>query len=386
MDFDGIELSDLENSGSSFEPGETPEMGTEAGTNEETEIESVEDTQPQTESGIDEDFLAGLESSEEIETGSNEEENKDTKAPSDDGKATSSSQNKFTSLASALNEEGAFNITEEELAEITDASSLLEKVLSKVEESTFNDLNENQQEYLTALRAGVPHETYTEHKGNADQYSKLADDDIKNRPALAQELIKRNFLIQGMDLDTANKYSALAMKDESSTDDAIKAKNALVAYENSKIQDEINAREQEKKDAQSNAEKALAELKSKITESSEVIPGIKINSITKEKVFSSMTTPVKQDEDGNPLNAVMDKYSNDPEYKMKLHTLHEITKGFTDFSKFTKTFKSEAARKLEKQIETNNIKTGSSMKSTGVVSASQLQMKDAIDKLDLGKL
>jgi hypothetical protein len=393
MDFDGIELSDLENSGSTFEAGATPSVddtddntGNEGGDN--NSPQNTPDTSSE-EDGIDAEFLAGLENTEDDDdtTGGNTEDGKeDIKAPSADDKATSSSQNTFTSLASALNEEGAFNMTEEELAGITDADSLLKAVLAKTEENTFSELTDNQKEYLDAMRTGIPHETYATHKANADQYKQLQNTVIQEKPALGQELIKRGFLIQGMDVEKAGKYAALAMKDESWMEDAIKAKNALVAFEEGKIQTEINARKQSEQDAQLKAEKELSELKSKVTESSEVIPGIRINSQTKDKVFTSMTTPVSTDEDGNPLNEVMEKYANDLEYKMRLHTLHNITKGFTDFSKFSKTFKSEAAKKLEKQIENNDIKTGGAMKATGVVSASQIKIKDAIDKLDLGKL
>jgi len=95
-----------------------------------------------------------------------------------------------------------------------------------------------------------------------------------------------------------------------------------------------------------------------------------------------MTTPTKVT-DETPLNEVMDKYQSDQEYKMRLHALDVITKGFTDFSKFTKKAKSNAAQKLEKQIAQGGTGIGTSMNANGVVSASQTEIKNALDFLKL---
>jgi uncharacterized membrane-anchored protein YjiN (DUF445 family) len=206
---------------------------------------------------------------------------------------------------------------------------------------------------------------------------------MQARPELQAEIIRRGFLIKGFEADKANRYTQLAMKGDNPLDDAMDSKHALVAFENSKIQEIIDAGNRTRKDKEADTQQKLADLKTKVTETSEVIPGIKVNSTTKDKIFESMTTPIKSDSK-EPVNELMDKYANDQEYKMKLHALHVLTKGLTDFSKFTNSMKSSAIKELENSVnqEGNSVKSGRSM-SSGVVSTSQKAMKDALNELEL---
>jgi hypothetical protein len=386
MTFDGIDLEDLANSESPI----VESTRNETEDNEATEgIGNPESNDTEdTENGIDLDLIASIGEETENNTqgdNDNDEGELDTKDPAKKDTATSSSQkNTFTSLASALFEDGSLNsLTKEDADTVTDAASLLELINKQIKNNEFADLTDNQKQYLEALATGVPHESYAQTKANADQYSKISDEHITNKPELGKELIKRSFLIKGFDVTQATKYAELAAKEDSFQEDAMDARNALVAFENSRLEEDVKARKQKLLDDSTEAEKQLAKLKSKVTETSEVIPGIKVNSATREKIFKSMTTPTKVTDD-NPLNEVMDKYQSDQEYKMRLHALDVITKGFTDFSSFTKKASSTAAQKLEEQIAQGGaITTGSSMKAGGVVSASQTEIRNALDSLKL---
>ena len=389
MEFEGIELEELENSESAvIEAKETPQVPTTSTKNEDGD-EPTSTTQTETPGdldAIDEEEIANA--GEEDITGeedSNEEGDNKTKVPADDDSvATSSSQNTFTSLASALKEAGTLNdLSDEELAEIKDASSLLEALDGQVKSNELSKLNDHQREYLEALEAGVPHDTFVHTKASADQYEKITEDQLAQRPELQAEIIRRGFLIKGFDADKANRYTQLAMKGDNPLEDAVDSKNALVAFENSKIKEVIDAGKRTKEEQEATAQKALADLKTKVTETSEVIPGIKINSVTRDKIFESMTTPIKSDENG-PINELMEKYSSDPEYKMKLHALDVITKGLTDFSKFKNSMKSSAIKELENAVNQSksSTKTGRSM-SSGVVSTSQNDIRQALDDLEL---
>lgn len=388
MEFEGIELEDLANS-------ESPVIEITGNDPADTGKEKNNDDVPASladltggsqddPDAMDADDIANAGGEDDIPGGDDnveKKENKDIKDPTDKVAATSSSQNTFTSLASALFEDGSLDtLTDEDKEGVTDAASLLELINKQIKANEFADLNENQKEYLEALAEGVPHETYASTKANADQYAKITDANITARPDLGKELIKRSFLVKGFDMEKASKYAELAANGDDFQKDAVDARNALVAFENSRIEDEVNTRKQDKLDNEKAAESALATLKSSITDKSEVIPGIKINTSTREKIFKSMTTPTKVT-DEIPLNEVMDKYQSDAEYKMRLHALDVITKGFTDFSKFTTKAKSTAAQKLEKQISQGTITTGSSMNASGVISASQKDINSALDNL-----
>lgn len=389
MEFDGIDLEDLANSDGAVvdvTANDPDPAGTNRKDNDDVppsvqDLTGVVDDDPD---AIDLDLVAAA-GDDDTPGGDDDElnEDKNIKDPADKTAATSSSQNTFTSLASALFEDGSLSsLTDEEKASVTDAASLLELINKQIKVNEFSNLNDNQKQYLEALATGVPHETYAQTKANAAQYAKISDENLSKRPDLGKELIKRSFLVKGFDMEKASKYADLAAKGDDFQKEAVDARDALVAFENSRLEEEVSARKQELLDAQTEAQTALAKLKSTVTETSEVIPGIKINTATREKIFQSMTTPTKV-KDENPLNEVMEKYESDMEYKMRLHALDVITKGFTDFSKFTKNAKSTAAQKLEEQISQGSTQSGSSMKAGGVVSASQTEIKNALDFLKL---
>ncbi len=380
MDFDGIDLEDLAGS-------ESPIVNVTGGGHQDpiNNDQSDDDGNELPDfDGIDLDELAN--DGDDTPGGKNDEEDIDIDRVSadDNSAAASSSQNTFTSLAMLLKEAGTLSgLSEEDLASITDADSLQAAVDSQIKHNEFADLNDEQKSYLEALALGVPHEAYAQTKANAAQYEKITDETLETRPDLQAELIKRSFIVKGFDAEKATKYAVLAMKGDDPIEDAKEARNALVAFETNKLQEDVSARKQKQQEDMETAQKELASLKSKVLETSEVIPGIKVNSVTRERIFNSMTTPIKV-KDETPINEVMDLYSNDSEYKMKLHALHVITNGFKDFSKFVKTAKSSAVSQLEKQIAESSIGlTGSSMRSSNVTSASKIDIREALNNLKL---
>tara|TARA_R110000744_G_scaffold87840_2_gene171408 strand:- start:7357 stop:8538 length:1182 start_codon:yes stop_codon:yes gene_type:complete len=275
-----------------------------------------------------------------------EKDNKDKGAPVKDN-ASLSSQDTFTSLASALVETGAFSsLSEEEISEIKDVPTLLASIDKQTKQNELADLNEDQRTYLEALRAGVPLENYAARKTAATQYNNIEDSAIQKSPEVAKELIRRSFLIKGFDEGTAEHYASLSAKSDNFYTDAFSAKNALVAHENTELQKELDKAKLDKANNLESETAKIAALKSKLDGESEILKGIKVTTANKAKIFSSMTTPTQMDND-TPLNEVMASYKDDEEYKVRLHTLHVVTKGFTDFSKLMQGSKKAAVSNLE---------------------------------------
>jgi len=368
--FDGIDLSELAGSESpiikeeQLETKETVSVTTEDSTGKENSVEE------------DVDSLVGEISLEDIANiGGNEEDlDKDledgeadeiiSKAPaqSDEASPTSNEESTLTFLASALQEAGVFSsLEEEDLENIVDADSLISAVEKQIKSNELADLTEDQKEYITALRSGVPHADYAQRKYNTAEYESISDEIIseEGKDQLRAELIKRSFLIKGFDEKTSKEYALLALQSPDAVDKAIAAKNALVAQGKKAMQDEIDNKAAELQNRRKKEEDLLSSLKSKVNETSEIIPGIKVNSRTKDKIFSSMTVPVKVNETGDPLNEVMDEYATNSEYKLKVHALHILTNGFTDFSKISKSSKSKAVKELDAKLKSNTSSGGS---------------------------
>lgn len=345
--FEGINLEDLETGNA--ESSKVESITTFVENKEGVSTETKETIIPE-ELGIDLDVLSGL--TDEVEETTVEKTTKDdTKETPGKTEQSLSSQNMLSSLTSALVETGVLSsLSEEEVGEIKDTESLLKAVEKQIKKNELADLSEEQKSYLEAVRAGVDAKTYVDSKSVLAQYKALTEDQIENNENLQFELLKRNFLVKGFDDKDAIKYAKLAYEAEDSIEEAKLALNSLVAHEEKVLQEKIDS-EKANKQKQIEAETAkLEELKSKINTASDIIPGIKINSLTKEKVFESMTNIVKVD-GANNYNEVMDAYKNDPDYKVKLHAIHVATKGFTDFSKFEKTTKSKAVMNLKEQLD-----------------------------------
>lgn len=272
------------------------------------------------------------------------------KAPVE-GEATPSSQpTEFTSLASALSETGVLSLDADQLKEITTVEGLLDAIGDQVKTNEYRDLDDVQTKYLETVRHGIPKEEFTKHQGTAEEYRKIDENVIKQRPELQQELIRRNYLAKGLSEDESARFAQYAITNGTGEADAINAKTALVAHSEKQLQDQIDSAKDVVQAAEVQEAEKLATLKSKVSDTGEIISGIKINTQTREKIFESMTTPTSVGEDGKPLNNVMEKYQNDMEFRYKLHTLFEVTKGFTDFKKFIKTSKTSAVQELHNSL------------------------------------
>lgn len=351
--FDGIDLDELANSeNAQVEPGIPPSKNEPV---DDTPQEVVSETPEIEVPGIDIDKLAELDAPEVVnekdEDGNYPDDINEKKTPKSDDGASLSSHNVYNSLASALTEAGVFSsLTEEDLSEVESVEGIISLVEKQIKANEHADLNDTQKEYLEALRIGVPLEVYSQRKSNAEQYKGIDDGAIRSNTQLAVELVRRNFRVRGFSEEDSIKYANLSAKSDSFIEDALTAKNALVAYEEGLLREEMSKAAKVREEEEAKEQMTLDSLKSKINETSEIIPGIKVNSTTKAKVFESLTTPVSNGQDGKPLNEVMKSYAEDPEYKMKLHAIHVLTKGFTDFSKFSKTSRSKAVEKLEETL------------------------------------
>jgi hypothetical protein len=282
--------------------------------------------------------------------------NNNKKPPADESDSVSSSAGVLTSLAGALKEAGVFSsLEEEDINEIKDVDSLIKAVEKQIKTNEYSFLNEEQKEYLEALEAGVPLETYSKVKSNAAQYEAIQDEQIEKNVNLTYELIRRGFIIDGVSSQKAESLAKLAIKEEDAVERAIEAKSALIKYELDLIEEEKQAKLEEKNNLIKEEQNKIAALKSKILEKEELISGIKFNTQTRDKIFNSLTTPVKGDKNGNLKNEVMDLYDSDDDYKLRLHTLHVITKGFTDFSKIEKTTKTKAIKDLEEKLNSGEV-------------------------------
>lgn len=328
------------------EPTEDPSQETEdegEGVDEETLKEELESFKK-------EEGEAETEGSEESQGG---EETDTEESPSEGGSPDSSP---YTSLASALKEEGALqNIDDEKLSEVKDAKSLVDLLHEEFENSKkdyLGNLEGTAKEVAEAIEKGVPLEKFQEKKSEEHYYMNLSEDDIASDEQRQKDIIKDEYLNRGLSEERADR---LIENLEHTGGLEEEAKDSLKTLQDQKKQETERLKqetEQKKKEQEEQREKQLKELKEHLDKKDEIIPGVELKGPTKDKVYESMTTPVGKDDQGNPLDAVMQSWLSDPEYPVKLHYIHQLTDGLTDFSKLISQSKKKAISDLEQAVET----------------------------------
>lgn len=332
-----------------------------------TETAGTEKEQSEDDEGFDPDAIDLKELANQGAATATEEEDDDnitsSQTPTDDKGTSPSSKNTdaTTSLVSALAEVGVFSsLTDEEVGEIKSAKDLVAAVRRQTEENKYSDLTETQQSYLDALKEGIPEREFHENASNVAQYQDVTPSQIEGNPKLVTELIRRSLVIKGVDNATATEMAEIQASKRDASARGATARQSLIDHEQGLLRGKIDAGKASRDQKVEDEKEALITLKAKIQQSDEVLPGVKVNSQTKNKIFNSMTTSVREDESGQPLNEVMSKYEEDPEFRYKLHAMYQVTKGFTDFKKFKNAATSAAVEALEEKLQSgSNTRTGS---------------------------
>ena len=211
-----------------------------------------------------------------------------------------------------------------------------------------------------AKEKGLPVDKYGIAKRNYDKFSAIKVDDLKENEKLQIEVVSKGLEVRGFSKEEIAEeiegYKALENL-------GAKAEKVLPLLPK-KFKGEITDMEESATaDAQSRKDKirqGVARMKQIVDTTPEIIPGIKLNKPTRDKIMKSMTEPVARDDAGNALNPVMATKNKNPQaFEMMIHYYHQL--GLfnidengnmkPDFSKITKTVKNETVDGLRNVFE-----------------------------------
>lgn len=262
-------------------------------------------------------------------------------------------------LAKSLSEEGILaGMADEELEKIKDAESLTKAIGKQIKDNEFADLNDTQKAFLSALRAGVPAEYAAQRVNNSLAYNNIKEDDLKENQELRTLILKNNFLAKGFTEAQAAKQIKRSVDLGEDTADAIEALEILKTEELERLRkDTADAEEKKLADAEK-SKKDLAEFKTKVLNTEEIL-GLKVPSSIREEIFNTLTTNVSKTT--TPMNAIQAaRAANPKEFDMKLAYFFTMTKGFTDISDFKAPVKSKAVQELDEKLKATEVSGGSS--------------------------
>lgn len=299
----------------------------------EKEEEEIEETTEEEEINPDDLF----DNPESVGSGKdNQEEEEDTQSEKDKG--TSPKTNFYSSIASALKEEGIFpDLDDDTLNGIKTPEDFAEAV----EKTVQARLDERQKRIDAALQADVePDEVrrYEQTLANLDAIKEeYITDETEKGERLRKNLIYQDFRNRGYSEARAKREVEKSFNAGTDIEDAKEALESNREYFSTQYQDLIKEAQEEAKEEQRKIKEEAAQLKKSMLEDKEVFTGITLDKTTRQKAFENITKPVFKTEDGEYLTAIQKYEMDNPvEFRKYLSVLFTMTDGFKNIDGLVK--------------------------------------------------
>lgn len=266
----------------------------------------------------------------------NQEEEEDTQSEKDKG--TSPKTNFYSSIASALKEEGIFpDLDDDTLNGIKTPEDFAEAV----EKTVQARLDERQKRIDAALQADVePDEVrrYEQTLANLDAIKEeYITDETEKGERLRKNLIYQDFRNRGYSEARAKREVEKSFNAGTDIEDAKEALESNREYFSTQYQDLIKEAQEEAKEGQRKIKEEAAQLKKSMLEDKEVFTGIALDKTTRQKAFDNITKPVFKTEDGEYLTAIQKYETDNPvEFRKYLSVLFTMTDGFKNIDGLVK--------------------------------------------------
>lgn len=281
----------------------------------------------------------------------NQEEEEDTQSEKDKG--TSPKTNFYSSIASALKEEGIFpDLDDDTLNSIKTPEDFAEAV----EKTVQARLDERQKRIDAALQADIePDEVrrYEQTLANLDAIKEeYITDETEKGEKLRKNLIYQDFRNRGYSEARAKREVEKSFNAGTDIEDAKEALESNREYFSTQYQDLIKEAQEEAKKEQRKIKEEAAQLKKSMLEDKEVFTGITLDKTTRQKAFDNITKPVFKTEDGEYLTAIQKYEMDNPvEFRKYLSVLFTMTDGFKNIDGLVKGKVKKEVRQSLRELE-----------------------------------
>ena len=288
----------------------------------------------------------------------NQEEEEDTQSEKDKG--TSPKTNFYSSIASALKEEGIFpDLDDDTLNGIKTPEDFAEAV----EKTVQARLDERQKRVDAALQADVePDEVrrYEQTLANLDAIKEeYITDETEKGERLRKNLIYQDFRNRGYSEARAKREVEKSFNAGTDIEDAKEALESNREYFSTQYQDLIKEAQEEAKEGQRKIKEEATQLKKSMLEDKEVFTGITLDKTTRQKAFENITKPVFKTEDGEYLTAIQKYEMDNPvEFRKYLSVLFTMTDGFKNIDGLVKGKVKKEVKQSLRELEHKLSSTG----------------------------
>lgn len=322
----GEEMVDIEGL---FNEDSQEETKTEESVNTEEEKETTEEEIVDAENLFDTPEGVGSEDKDN-------QEKEDTNSEKDGG--TSPKTNFYSSIASALKDEGIFpDLDDETLKSINEPEDFAEAVEKQIQAR----LDERQRRIDAALNADIEPEEIKKYENTLSYLDSIKEEDITAEndkgEMLRQKLIYQDFRNRGYSDARAQREVQKSLNAGTDVEDAKEALEENRKYFTESYQELIKEAQEEAKAEERRVKEQAEKLKKAMLEDKEVFEGIPLDKVTRQKAFDNIAKPVFKTEDGEYLTTI-GKYERDNpvEFKKYLSVLFTLTDGFKNLDGLVK--------------------------------------------------
>ncbi len=322
----GEEMVDIEGL---FNEDSQEETKTEESVNTEEEKETTEEEIVDAENLFDTPEGVGSEDKDN-------QEKEDTNSEKDGG--TSPKTNFYSSIASALKDEGIFpDLDDETLKSISEPEDFAEAVEKQIQAR----LDERQRRIDAALNADIEPEEIKKYENTLSYLDSIKEEDITAEndkgEMLRQKLIYQDFRNRGYSDARAQREVQKSLNAGTDVEDAKEALEENRKYFTESYQELIKEAQEEAKAEERRVKEQAEKLKKVMLEDKEVFEGIPLDKVTRQKAFDNIAKPVFKTEDGEYLTTI-GKYERDNpvEFKKYLSVLFTLTDGFKNLDGLVK--------------------------------------------------
>lgn len=326
----------------------TPPSQEQSAQEEETNNEDITEVDPATLFDEDEDNGAA----EKPESVGSEEKNKETeKDTTSDKDGTSPEINFYSSIASALKEEGIFpDLNDDEIDNVKEAEDFRDLIDKQIQAG----LDEAQKRIFDALNSGVEPNVVKQYENTLSYLNSITDDHINDETekgeTLRRQLLEQDFMNRGYSQERARKMTEKLFASGEDIEEAKQALQGNKDFFEEKYNEILNEAKKKEESEKKAVKKQAEQLKKDILSSDKIFGNVDIDKSTRQKVYDNVTKPIYKDPETGEYYTALQKYrlEHENDFIKNVGILFTLTDGFTNLDKLVApTAKKEVKSKLK---------------------------------------
>lgn len=301
------------------------------------------------------------------------EDKKDTGTEEDTSKSkeenTGSSPNFYSSIASALKEDGIFpDLDDEVVSKISTPEDFAELFESQI----ASRLDTVQKRVNEALNMGIEPTEIQKYESTLKYLDSIKEESItdesENGEKLRKQLIYNDYLNRGYSKERANREVKKSFDGGTDIEDAKEALKSNKEFFEKSYDELISEAKREAEKAEAKTRKEAEDLKKSMLEDEKAFGGVKVDKTTRQKAFEAISKPVWKDPETGELYTAVQKYEMDNrlEFLKNVGLLYTLTDGFKNIDRLVKdkvkTEMKKGLRELEHTINNTSRTTDGNLR------------------------